>query len=238
MHSEDREEMGTGMVGVQICYSQVYEEIRFQPSMPKPPLAPGQLADPTSLKRGEDYPTEWARHQAKLAKQAKDAVRKFNEDSAVAANTVEASASKPKKAMPKKPAHKPSASPSMPSRPSSSAIPSRPASSKPSRPIPQSTPPPPTKSSAAPTKSSAPMHLAMCQRTPGFSISSGASANSSAARNSSAGPSLLKEKATAGRGTRPSPHKKQVAFHVPSDDDEADDEELGEIIRNKASQGR
>jgi hypothetical protein len=43
---------------------------------------------------------------------------------------------------------------------------------------------------------------------------------------------LLKVKSTAGRGKRPSPHKKQVAFYVPSDDDEADDEELAEIIRD------
>ena len=74
--------------------------------MPRPPLAPGQIADPTSLKRGEDYPDEWAKRQAKLAKVAKESVKKFNEDSAAAANTAEASASKPKKAMPKKPAHK------------------------------------------------------------------------------------------------------------------------------------
>ena len=71
---------------------------------PRPPLAPGQLADPTSLKRGEDYADEWARRQAKLAKQAKEAVKKFNKDSA-AATAAEASSSK--KAMPKKPAHKP-----------------------------------------------------------------------------------------------------------------------------------
>ena len=43
----------------------------------------------------------------------------------------------------------------------------------------------------------------------------------------------MKTKATAGRGSRPSPHKKQVAFHVPSSDDEADDEELAEIIRDR-----
>ena len=49
----------------------------------------------------EDYPDEWAKRQAKLAKKAKDAVRKFNEDSAAVA-AVEASV-KPKKAMPKKP---------------------------------------------------------------------------------------------------------------------------------------
>ena len=117
-------------------------------------------------------------------------------------------------------------------------MPSRSVSSKPSRQIPQSAPPPkssapPTKSSAAPTKASAPVHLASCQRTQGFSIASGASATSSAARTSSAGPSLLKKKATPGRGIRPSRHKKQVAFQVPSDDDEADDEELAEIIRNR-----
>ena len=55
----------------------------------------------------------------------------------------------------------------------------------------------------------------------------------SAAPNSSTGPSLLKKKATARRGSRPSPHKKQVAFQVPSDDDVADDEELAEIIRDR-----
>ena len=104
------------------------------PPCPRPPLAPGQIADPTSLKRGEDYLDEWAKHQSKLAKQAKEAVRKFNEDSVAA--TAEASASKTKKAMPEKTAHKPSASSSMPSRPSSSAMPSRPDSSRPSRPIP------------------------------------------------------------------------------------------------------
>ena len=191
------------------------------PPCSRPPLAPGQEADPTSIKRGEDFPEEWAKRQAKLAKQAKDAVKKFNKDSTAVA--AEASV-RPKKSMAKKPAHKPSASSSMPSRPISLA--------KPSRPIPQAAPAPP-KSSAAPTKSSAPVHLATCQRTTGISIASGASASSSAAPNSSTGPSLLKTKATAGRGSRPSPHKKQVAFQVPSDEDEADDEELAEIIRGR-----
>ena len=186
------------------------------PPCSRPPLAPGQEADPTSIKRGEDFPEEWAKRQAKLAKQAKDAVRKFNEDSTAAA--AEASV-RPKKSMAKKPAHKPSASSSMPSRPSTSA--------KPSRPIPHAAPAPP-KSSAAPTKSSAPVHLATCQRTTCFSIASGVSASSSAAPNSSTGPSLLKTKTTAGRGSHPSPHKKQVAFQVPSEEDEADDEELAE----------
>ena len=116
-------------------------------------------------------------------------------------------------------------------------MPSQPDSSKPSQPIPQSAPPskssaPPTNSSVAPTKSYALVHLAMCQRTTGISIASGASASSSAALKSLAGPSLLKKKATTGRGLRPSPHNKQVAFQVPSDEDEADDEELAEIIRD------
>ena len=44
---------------------------------------------------------------------------------------------------------------------------------------------------------------------------------------------VSKTKATAGRGSRPSPHKKQVTFQVPSEDDEADDEELAEIIRDR-----
>ena len=43
----------------------------------------------------------------------------------------------------------------------------------------------------------------------------------------------MKTKATAGRGPRPSPQKKQVAFQVPSDKEEADDDELVEIIRDR-----
>ena len=75
------------------------------PPCPRPPLAPGQVADPSSIRRREGFPAEWAKRQAKLAKVAKEAVKKFNEDSAAAA-IAEASASKPKKAMPKKPTHK------------------------------------------------------------------------------------------------------------------------------------
>jgi hypothetical protein len=85
-------------------------------------LAAGQVVDPTSIRRGEEFPKEWAKRQAKLAKLAKEAVKKFNEDSQAAA--AEASVSKPKKAMPKKSAVKPSSSTAMPSRPSSS-MPSR-----------------------------------------------------------------------------------------------------------------
>ena len=65
-------------------------------------------------------PEEWAKRQAKLAKQAKDAVRKFNEDSVAAAASAEASPVKPKKAMSNKPARKPSASSAMLSRQESS----------------------------------------------------------------------------------------------------------------------
>ena len=45
------------------------------PPCSRPQLAPGQIADPTSLKRGEDYPEEWAKRQAQLARQAREAVR-------------------------------------------------------------------------------------------------------------------------------------------------------------------
>ena len=53
--------MGMGMEGVQICNSKVHEEIRFTPCLPRPPLALGEVADTTSLKRGEDFPDEWAK---------------------------------------------------------------------------------------------------------------------------------------------------------------------------------
>ena len=177
------------------------KKFALNPPCSRPPLAPGQRADPTSLKHGEDYADEWARRQAKLAKQAKEAVKKFNEDSAAAAAAAEASSSK--KAMPKKPAKKPPSS-AMPSRPSSSSMPSRPISSVPPRQIPQAAPIPQaaqiprvSKPSAPPAKSSAPVHLATCQRTTGISTASGASASSSA-HPSSTGPTLLKTKATAG----------------------------------------
>ena len=51
------------------------KKFALNPPCPRAPLAPGQIADPTSLKRGEDYPDEWAKRQGKLAKQAKEAVR-------------------------------------------------------------------------------------------------------------------------------------------------------------------
>src|SRR3954467_1513930 len=183
------------------------------PPCQRPPLAPGQVADPSSIRRGEEFPQEWAKRQRKLQKQAQEAMRKFNEESAAAATEVSA---KPRKSVMKKPARKPSASISMPSRPSSSAAPSRPETLKSSKKIPHAAPAPPKssapppQSSIVPTKSSAPVHLASCQRTTGISIASRVSASSSAAPNSSSGPTLLKTKATAGRGSWPSPKKKQV----------------------------
>src|SRR3954466_14226776 len=123
------------------------KKFAVNPPCRRPPLAPGQVADPSSIRRGEEFPKEWAKRQRKLQKQAQEAVRKFNEESAAAATEVSA---KPRKSMMKKPARKPSASPFMPSRPSSSAAPSRPESSKSSKQIPHTAP---TKSSAPPAKS-------------------------------------------------------------------------------------
>ena len=37
------------------------KKFALNPPCSRPPLAPGQLADPTILKRGEDYAAEWAR---------------------------------------------------------------------------------------------------------------------------------------------------------------------------------
>ena len=56
------------------------KKFALHPPCSRPPLAPGQRADPTRLKHGEDKAEEWAKRQAKLAKQAKEAVKKFNED--------------------------------------------------------------------------------------------------------------------------------------------------------------
>ena len=56
----------------------------------RPRLVPRQEVDPSSIRRGEEFPKEWAKCQRKLAIVAKEAVKKFNEDFAA---TVEASAS-------------------------------------------------------------------------------------------------------------------------------------------------
>ena len=47
------------------------KKFAVHPPCPRPPLAPGQEADLTSIKRGEDFPKEWDKRQAKLAKIAK-----------------------------------------------------------------------------------------------------------------------------------------------------------------------
>ena len=80
------------------------KKFALNPPCSRPPLATGQLADPSSIMRCEEFPKEWAKRQAKLAKVAEEEVKKFNEDSAA----VEASTSKPKKALSKKSAVKPS----------------------------------------------------------------------------------------------------------------------------------
>ena len=43
------------------------KKFALNPPCPRAPLAPGQVADPTSIKSGEDFPEEWAKRQAKLA---------------------------------------------------------------------------------------------------------------------------------------------------------------------------
>ena len=119
------------------------KKFAVHPPCPRPPLALGQEVDPSSIRRGEEFPKEWAKCQAKLAKMTKEIVKKFNEDSAAA--TAEASSSKRKKAMPKKHAHKPS----------SVAMPSRPSSSNPSRHIPQAVPLPSVAKPSAAAEASA-----------------------------------------------------------------------------------
>src|SRR3989337_2054968 len=37
------------------------KEFAVKPPCERPPLAPGQTADPTSIRKGEDFPKEWAK---------------------------------------------------------------------------------------------------------------------------------------------------------------------------------
>ena len=37
------------------------KKFAVNPPCPRPPLAPGQVADPSSIRRGEEFP-EWAKH--------------------------------------------------------------------------------------------------------------------------------------------------------------------------------
>ena len=47
------------------------KKFAVHPPCPRSPLAPGQEADPSSIRRGEEFPKEWAKREAKLAKVAK-----------------------------------------------------------------------------------------------------------------------------------------------------------------------
>ena len=51
------------------------KKFALKPPCRRPPLANNQATDPTSLMRGEDFPEEWAKHQKKLQKISKEAVR-------------------------------------------------------------------------------------------------------------------------------------------------------------------
>ena len=46
--------------------SKYMKDFAIKPPCNRPPLAPRQMADPTSIRRGEEFPKEWAKHQAKL----------------------------------------------------------------------------------------------------------------------------------------------------------------------------
>src|SRR3954468_17441963 len=46
------------------------KKFSVHPPCPRPPLAPGQVADPSSIRQGEDFPQEWAKRQRKLQKKA------------------------------------------------------------------------------------------------------------------------------------------------------------------------
>src|SRR3954467_3263463 len=59
------------------------KKFAVNPPCPRPPSAPSQVADPSSIRTCEEFPKEWAKRQVKLAKMSKVAVKKFNEDSAV-----------------------------------------------------------------------------------------------------------------------------------------------------------
>jgi hypothetical protein len=203
------------------------KDFAVKPPCNRPPLAEGQVAHPTSIKRGEEFPKEWAKRQAKLQKQTQKAVEEFNRATKASAEAgASGSASAPKKAMQKKPANKPK-----PSVPKPSVA--QPAASKATSPqISKSSVPPPASSSLmAAARDSTPIVLASCQRTEGFPIASIAASSASASGQPSSMPKL-KQKVTAGRGTRPSPKSKAV---VPQVDEHglADEDELAEFLRRK-----
>nr|XP_040249499.1 fibrous sheath CABYR-binding protein-like [Aegilops tauschii subsp. strangulata] len=78
------------------------KKFAINPPCRRPTLAASQVVDPTSVRRGEEFPKEWAKRQAKLQKTAAEAVRKFNEDSQATATKASASKAAPKKAILKK----------------------------------------------------------------------------------------------------------------------------------------
>ena len=84
-------------------------------------------------------------------------------------------------------------------------------------------------------RASTPVSLASCQRTEGFQTATIAASNASASGQPIYSSPRLKQKATSGRGTRPSPKSKVV---VPQVDEHglADDDELVEFLRRKQEQ--
>jgi hypothetical protein len=178
----------------------------------KPPckrslLAQGQEADPTSIRRGEEFPKEWARRQAKLKKQTQKPIEELNRATKVSAEAgASASASAPKKSMPKKPGHKPK-----PLAPKPSVV--KLSSSKASAPktvAHSSAPPPATSSSVATSRASTPVVLASCQCTEGFATATIDASSALASGLISSNSFKPKTKATAGRGVRPSPKSKAI----------------------------
>jgi hypothetical protein len=213
------------------------KDLAVKPPCNRPPLAPDQVVDPTSIRRDEEFPKEWAKQHAKLQKQARKAVEAFNHD-AKASNEAggNGSASPPKKAMQKKPAQKhktsatkplvPKASTSKPYAPKVS-IPSASAAAK------SSVLPAATSSSVAIAKASTLVVLASCQQTTGMTTTLSAAPSASASGHTSTNVPTLKLKVTAGRGTRPSPKSKAVVPQA-DENDMADEDELAKFIKRKS----
>ena len=84
-------------------------------------------------------------------------------------------------------------------------------------------------------RASTPVMLASCQRTEGFSKDTIAASSALASGQPSSSTPKLKQKVTAGRGTRSSPKSKVV---VPQVDEHrlADEDELVDFIRRKQEQ--
>nr|XP_020174680.1 bromo and FHA domain-containing protein DDB_G0267958-like [Aegilops tauschii subsp. strangulata] len=199
-----------------------------KPPCKRPLLAEVQRADPSSVRRSEEFPKEWAKRQSKLAKQANIAVKEFNratKASNKAGASGSGSASAPKKAMQKKPANNPKPTVAQPAASKASA----PKISK------SSVPPPASSSSMAAARASTPVVLASCQCTKGFAKASVTASSASASGKPSSSTPKLKQKVTAGRETRPSLKSKAV---VPQVDEHglADEDELAEFLRRKQKQ--